>query len=93
MAEGPQALKKDPPFGVAAPEGGSFLLVRTMNILLSLHFYYTLSRLKVKQGAESLQRSPGCGSQRLIRCRSHPAGRGPSFASLFPPLAAVGSAP
>ena len=55
MAEGPQALKKDPPFGVAAPEGGSFLLVRTMNILLSLHFYYTLSRLKVKQGAESLQ--------------------------------------
>ena len=33
--------------------------------------------------------SPGCGSQRLLRCRSHPAGRGPNSSSLFPPLAAV----
>ena len=32
---------------------------------------------------------PGCGSQRLLRCRSHPAGRGPNSSSLFPPLAAV----
>ena len=32
---------------------------------------------------------PGCGSQRLLRCRSHPAGRGPNSYSLFPPLAAV----
>ena len=32
---------------------------------------------------------PGCGSQRLLRCRSHPAGRGPNSFSLFPPLAAV----
>ena len=32
---------------------------------------------------------PGCGSQRLFRCRSHPAGRGPNSSSLFPPLAAV----
>ena len=32
---------------------------------------------------------PGCGSQRLLRCRSHPAGRGPNRSSLFPPLAAV----
>ena len=31
----------------------------------------------------------GCGSQRLLRCRSHPAGRGPNNSSLFPPLAAV----
>ena len=30
---------------------------------------------------------PGCGSQRLLRCRSHPAGRGPNSSSLFPPLA------
>ena len=37
-------------------------------------------------------RNPGCGSQRLLLCRSHPAGRGPSLASLFPPQAAVGSA-
>ena len=35
------------------------------------------------------RRSPGCGSQRLLRCRSHPAGRCPNSSSLFPPLAAV----
>ena len=35
------------------------------------------------------KRSPGCGSQRLLRCRSHPAGRGPNSSSLLPPLAAV----
>ncbi len=33
--------------------------------------------------------APGCGSQRLLRYRSHPAGRGPNSSSLFPPLAAV----
>ena len=32
---------------------------------------------------------PGCGSQRLLRCRLHPAGRGSNSSSLFPPLAAV----
>jgi len=32
---------------------------------------------------------PGCGSQRLLRYRLHPAGRGPNSDSLFPPLAAV----
>ena len=31
----------------------------------------------------------GCGSQRLLRYRSHPAGRCPNSSSLFPPLAAV----
>ena len=35
------------------------------------------------------RRSPGCGSQRLLLCRSHPAGRGPNSSSLLPPLAAV----
>ena len=35
------------------------------------------------------QTRPGCGSQRLLRCRLHPAGRGPNSDSLFPPLAAV----
>ena len=35
------------------------------------------------------RRSPGCGSQRLLRCRLHPAGRCPNSFSLFPPLAAV----
>ena len=36
----------------------------------------------------------GCGSQRMLHAlkrRSHPADHGPSFASLFPPLAAVSS--
>ena len=32
---------------------------------------------------------PGCGTQRLLRCRLHPAGRCPNSSSLFPPLAAV----
>ena len=32
---------------------------------------------------------PGCGSQRLLRCRLHPAGRCPNSSSLLPPLAAV----
>ena len=32
---------------------------------------------------------PGCGSQSLLRCRLHPAGRCPNSSSLFPPLAAV----
>ena len=31
----------------------------------------------------------GCGSQRLLRCRSHPAGRCPNSSSLYPPQAAV----
>ena len=38
---------------------------------------------------------PGCGSQRMLHAlerRSHSADHGPSFASLFPPLAAVSSA-
>ena len=51
---------------------------------------------RLYRAAPFLYISPGCGSQRLLRPlvrASHPAGRGPSFASLFPPLAAVGSAP
>ena len=51
---------------------------------------------RLYRAAPFLYVSPGCGSQRLLRPlvrASHPAGRGPSFASLFPPLAAVGSAP
>ena len=38
---------------------------------------------------------PGCGSQHMLHAlerRSHPADHGPSFASLFPSLAAVSSA-
>ena len=31
----------------------------------------------------------GCGSQRLLRCRLHPAGRCPNSSSLYPPQAAV----
>ena len=46
----------------------------------------------VQRGPARLARGashPGCGSQRLLRCRLHPAGRGPNSSSLFPPLAAV----
>ena len=48
-------------------------------------------------GCGAAHRRPvsGCGSQRMLHAlerRSHPADHGPSFASLFPPLAAVSSA-
>ena len=46
---------------------------------------YPLSNLSVSLRSTR----PGCGSQRLLRCRLHPAGRGPNSSSLFPPLAAV----
>ena len=42
-----------------------------------------------RQGAFSSDTSTGCGTQHLLRCRSHLAGRGPNNGSLFPPLAAV----
>ena len=44
---------------------------------------------KSKRKKASRFAKTGCGSQRLLRCRSHPAGRGPNSSSLFPPLAAV----
>ena len=61
--------------------------------------YYTASRESL-QGVFAKKRNnlsvnashchcPGCGTQRLLRCRLHPAGRGPNSSSLFPPLAAV----
>ena len=61
--------------------------------------YYTASRGSL-QGVFAKKRNnlsvnashchcPGCGSQRLLRCRLHPAGRCPNSDSLFPPLAAV----
>ena len=48
-------------------------------------------------GCGAAHRRPvsGCGSQRMLHAlerRSHSADHGPSFASLFPPLAAVSSA-
>ena len=44
---------------------------------------------KSKRKKASRCAKTGCGSQRLLRCCSHPAGRGPNNSSLFPPLAAV----
>jgi hypothetical protein len=44
---------------------------------------------KSKRKKASRFAKTGCGSQRLLRCRSHPAGRCPNSSSLFPPLAAV----
>ena len=47
-------------------------------------------KLRLRPTSQSAsQTRPGCGSQRLLRCRLHPAGRGPNSSSLFPPLAAV----
>ena len=39
--------------------------------------------------AFSSDTNTGCGTQHLLRCRSHLAGHGPNNGSLFPPLAAV----
>ena len=51
---------------------------------------YTGKALSLYNLSVSLRSTrPGCGSQRLLRCRSHPAGRCPNSSSLFPPLAAV----
>ena len=51
---------------------------------------YTGKALSLYNLSVSLRSTrPGCGSQRLLRCRLHPAGRGPNSDSLFPPLAAV----
>ena len=65
---------------------------RSDSIALSKRQFIAVRRLSGDGLALSVSlRSPrpGCGSQRLLRCRSHPAGRGPNSSSLFPPLAAV----
>ncbi len=49
----------------------------------------TIPKMRSKRKKASRCAKTGCGSQRLLRCRSHPAGRGPNSSSLFPPLAAV----
>ena len=49
----------------------------------------TSPKKKSKRKKASRCAKTGCGSQRLLRCRSHPAGRCPNSSSLFPPLAAV----
>ena len=49
----------------------------------------TIPKKKSKRKKASRCAKTGCGSQRLLRYRSHPAGRGPNSSSLFPPLAAV----
>ena len=56
--------------------------------ILSLCFYISVSILALSVIASQCHR-PGCGSQRLLRSRLHPAGRGPNNFSLLPPLAAV----
>ena len=65
---------------------------RSDSIALPKRQFITVRRLSGDGLALSVSlRSPrlGCGAQRLLRCRSHPAGRGPNSSSLFPPLAAV----
>ena len=51
--------------------------------------FCTAQAFASKPVAFSSDTSTGCGTQHLLRCRSHLAGRGPNNGSLFPPLAAV----
>ena len=70
-----------PPFRKIMPPGGA-------RVLKSAHHDAAVVFGGVALSGAFAPR-PGCGSQRLLRCRSHPAGRGPNSSSLFPPLAAV----
>ena len=49
--------------------------------------FFVFASILALSGADAPR--PGCGSQRLLHCRLHPAGRCPNSSSLFPPLAAV----
>ena len=49
----------------------------------------TIPKKKSKRKKASRCAKTGCGSQRLLRYRSHPADRGPNSSSLHPPQAAV----
>ena len=62
------------------------ILALTKNLLIAVR---RLSENGLALSVSLRSPRPGCGSQRLLRCRSHPAGRGPNSSSLFPPLAAV----
>ena len=70
-----------PPFRKIMPPGGARVLKSTHHDAAVVFGGVALS------GAFAPR--PGCGSQRLLRCRLHPAGRCPNSDSLFPPLAAV----
>ena len=55
-----------------------------------LMFSFACQKRTRKAPATFEAREPtGCGSQRLLRYRSHPAGRCPNSSSLYPPQAAV----
>ena len=64
-------------------------------LLISVAGHYFLRYIELSAGSRKLPglpmgaSHPGCGSQRLLRYRLHPAGRCPNSSSLFPPLAAV----
>ena len=70
-----------PPFRKIMPPGGA-------RVLKSAHHDAAVVFGGVALSGAFAPR-PGCGSQRLLRCRLHPAGRCPNSSSLFPPLAAV----
>ncbi len=63
------------------------IFITFTNSSLFTRAFSTNSRRALRRACA--RQRPGCGSQRLLRCRSHPAGRGPNSSSLFPPLAAV----
>ena len=82
------------------PLVGEALAVRSVSCIFLPKFMVYLfcgsSPLSYGRGGGDMDiifiRSPGCGSQRLLRPlvrASHPAGRCPNSSSLFPPLAAV----
>ena len=60
MAEGPQALKKDPLSEIAAPRGGLFFWCCPMDNLYVCYLYYMPFPAKVKRCAESLQTGRAC---------------------------------
>ena len=70
-----------PPFRKIMPPGGA-------RVLKSAHHDAAVVFGGVALSGAFAPR-PGCGSQRLLRCRLHPAGRCPNSSSLFPLLAAV----
>ena len=70
-----------PPFRKIMPPGGA-------RVLKSAHHDAAVVFGGVALSGAFAPR-PGCGSQRLLRCRLHPAGRCPNSSSLFPPLAVV----
>ena len=75
MAEGPQALKKDPLSEIAAPRGGLFFWCCPMRFLLLLSLLYALPRKSQALHGKFTERK-GLPSPSLLRNATSPIGRG-----------------